>query len=274
MVTADANSLVYFNYQIPRPIDAYLYAREIPTTSGYIPNLSYRYAVFWSNVTRATEQQAILKPTVLRFAYLELDLRQAFKKKGKCVAKVAPVSLEHVDLGLLRLAATRLLVSYYELDDPRLRSIQQKTETADICGNNLTVDSFNVYELRDVPQRIALAGTVHIVADEESVLNGMRGAEKAGAGANDVWVAADDVSHVDHESLQGTTGSVDVLTDAPDHLAVRVTTKSPGLLAIRDRYLASARATANGRPVQIVPVNFVFMGVPVPAGETLVDIRY
>jgi hypothetical protein len=56
-------------------------------------------------------------------------------------------------------------------------------------------------------------------------------------------------------------------TPAADQLTLRVRNDTPRLILFNDRYSPSWEAYWNGKPLQIIPANSIFMAVAVPEGE-------
>ncbi|MDQ3467686.1 MAG: YfhO family protein [Chloroflexota bacterium] len=61
---------------------------------------------------------------------------------------------------------------------------------------------------------------------------------------------------------------------APDTLTIEANASAPGLLVVSEIYERGWRATVDGEPVDIVPTNHALRGVPLPAGEHTVELRY
>lgn len=61
---------------------------------------------------------------------------------------------------------------------------------------------------------------------------------------------------------------------APDALTIEATASAPGLLVVSEMYERGWRASVDGEPVDIVPTNHVLRGVPLPAGNHTVELRY
>ncbi|HSI86138.1 MAG TPA: hypothetical protein VK970_20300 [Candidatus Methylacidiphilales bacterium] len=72
------------------------------------------------------------------------------------------------------------------------------------------------------------------------------------------------------------TGSGQVsLTRFDEHAtAFQATAQEPVIAVINDHYEAEWIATVNGRPVPVVRVNQIMMGIPLPAGTSSVVVRY
>jgi|GEM_PF-4600947 len=54
----------------------------------------------------------------------------------------------------------------------------------------------------------------------------------------------------------------------------KVNTKCPGLFVLNSRFTAGWRATVDGRPVRILRASMHMLGVEVPQGQSLIDIKY
>ncbi len=67
---------------------------------------------------------------------------------------------------------------------------------------------------------------------------------------------------------------VDFLTDGADAITLKAAASSSALLVLTDSYYPGWRARVDGKPAAILRVNYAFRGVPVPAGEHTVELRY
>jgi hypothetical protein len=65
-----------------------------------------------------------------------------------------------------------------------------------------------------------------------------------------------------------------VATDDPDTMQVRTRSSAAGLLVLSEVNYPAWQATIDGRPVSVLTVNGIFRGVPVPAGDHLVELRF
>lgn len=59
-----------------------------------------------------------------------------------------------------------------------------------------------------------------------------------------------------------------------NRVVLRLNAPRPGLLYASDAYASGWRATVDGVPAPILPANFAFRAVPVPAGDVVVELRY
>ena len=60
----------------------------------------------------------------------------------------------------------------------------------------------------------------------------------------------------------------------PEDVELRVRTEQPGLLVLADTWYPGWIATVDGVPAPILRANYLFRGVPVPAGEHVVTMRF
>ena len=60
----------------------------------------------------------------------------------------------------------------------------------------------------------------------------------------------------------------------PERLTVQTSSAAPGLLVLSEIYAGGWRATVDGEPAEILPTNHALRGVPLPAGEHTVELRY
>ncbi len=70
------------------------------------------------------------------------------------------------------------------------------------------------------------------------------------------------------------TGEISVISYAPERVVIRARSERPGFLVLKDAYYPGWHAAINGEPVDVVPTNVLFRGVPVPAGESEVVFSY
>ena len=68
--------------------------------------------------------------------------------------------------------------------------------------------------------------------------------------------------------------AVEFLVDEPERVVLRVQAPARGFLHLADQYFPGWRATVDGNPTPILPANYLFRAVEVPAGESTVEFRY
>ena len=67
---------------------------------------------------------------------------------------------------------------------------------------------------------------------------------------------------------------VTVTEDYPGHLSLTVTNDSPALLVISEAYYPGWAASVNGQPVSVLEADAYLMAIPVPAGNSTVELNY
>jgi uncharacterized membrane protein YfhO len=70
------------------------------------------------------------------------------------------------------------------------------------------------------------------------------------------------------------TGSVEIIDNAPERVAVRVRSRMPGFLYLADQFFPGWTAHVNGVPREILRANYTFRLVEVPAGDSEVVFTY
>jgi len=76
------------------------------------------------------------------------------------------------------------------------------------------------------------------------------------------------------EPRPGVEGTVTFETDDPTHLALRVDAPARGFLFVSDSYYPGWRASVDGRATPILLADHAFRAVEVPAGTSLVEMRF
>jgi hypothetical protein len=61
---------------------------------------------------------------------------------------------------------------------------------------------------------------------------------------------------------------------SPSSASIDVTADRPGVLLIRNAFDPHWRATIDGEPGEVLPADYVFQGVPIPAGHHVVELAY
>jgi hypothetical protein len=63
------------------------------------------------------------------------------------------------------------------------------------------------------------------------------------------------------------TGTASYDEATPEDITVRATATEPGILVVRNVWDENWRATVDGEPVPVAPVDYLLQGVPIPAGD-------
>jgi hypothetical protein len=159
-----------------------------------------------------------------------------------------------------------LTAARYLMVDPALDTVSRALPT----GVRLLAEigGVRVYENLQALSRARFVPAVAVVADE-AVL------ETLASPAHD----ARRVALVERTPAGGTGepsagGTVTILTDEPERVAVRVTATAPGFLVLADQHAAGWAVAVNGTPQPLERADYVFRLVAVPAGTSEVVFRY
>jgi hypothetical protein len=90
----------------------------------------------------------------------------------------------------------------------------------------------------------------------------------------DPWEAAVVEGDAPPPSGPGPVTPADIIDYSPHRVTVRAEVSEPGWLVLTDAYFPGWHATVNGDEARIVPANYAFRAVPVPAGESTVTFTY
>jgi len=69
-------------------------------------------------------------------------------------------------------------------------------------------------------------------------------------------------------------GTAEIVSDSPQHMVITTTSDAPALLVQTDSYYPGWEATIDGEPAALLRADLLFRGIPVPAGEHTVELRY
>lgn len=128
----------------------------------------------------------------------------------------------------------------------------------------LWADDGVLYRRRSPRPRFELATEVMGIADKSQRLEALLDPDLS------------DVSILDHQTERRTFdgGTVELEADEGDYLRLRVDSRGPGLLVVRDANAPGWAATVNREPVEVFHVDHVFRGVYVPEGTSVVEMVY
>jgi hypothetical protein len=129
-----------------------------------------------------------------------------------------------------------------------------------------------VYENLDVLPRAYLARQVVAAPDADAALDLVRNraATAAGTAVVEGWPDAAPLPPAQGE----TQGEAQIVRYAPEQAVIRTRGAEAALLVVSDTFYPGWRATVDGVPAPIYRTNVLLRGVPVPAGEHEVVLRY
>jgi hypothetical protein len=130
-----------------------------------------------------------------------------------------------------------------------------------------TADQVRIFEVPDPPPMYGLATRVTLAATGDAAFDAVK------ALGDDVTTAV--VESADESLLAAHGGgSVQVLSEEPDVRRLRVHADGPALLVVRENYYPGWRAAVDGRRAPLYRTNYLFSGVPLPAGDHDVTLTY
>lgn len=189
---------------------------------------------------------------------------------------------------LLSLANVRYIISPVKLQDDRLVPIPSQIRQQQLAWKTLNRPhrllsivrreypgtALYVYENPDVLPRFFLAGTVQVLPDGPSVLAAMASKTSAQLGSSLLIEAryAAQLGAVTERS--GDAGAIDLVKYSADEIELKVSTSSSKVLLVSNNYSPYWKAWIDGQATSIVPADYTFQGLAVPAGTHRVVLRY
>lgn len=159
------------------------------------------------------------------------------------------------DFSLLQRTNAEYLVTPGRIEHPMLEEVFVGSRSA-------------VYRLQGVLPRAFLVGQVEVVSDDVAL-------ERMLDPTFDPTQTALLAEALPAAPLQGAVqGSVAIVERGLDEMTLQVEASAPGLLIVHDNYFPAWHATVDGQPADVVRANLAFRAVPVPAGESVVTMRY
>ncbi len=135
-----------------------------------------------------------------------------------------------------------------------------------------------IYERLGGSGRAQLVETVRQVSSPDDAVAVLRELSTVGASQTAVVEASAeavvDWGLADQADSMAAGGEASIISYAPERIVIHVNSERPGFLILKDAYYPGWHATVNGEPVDVVPANVLFRGVPVPAGGSEVVLSY
>jgi hypothetical protein len=148
----------------------------------------------------------------------------------------------------------RYVLSLSDITMPNLRKVFQEGET-------------RVYEYLQAKPRFSFADDVR-VRPAQSLLSDMLSQPTAG---NAAWVS----SPIPVLSLPlSADDAMTIRYSRPGYFNVSISVRNSRLTVFSDRYDARWHASVDGKTATIVPVNYLFMGIVIPAGSHTLVLEY
>lgn len=261
-----------------RFVPGWVWAYGLESNDGYMNLVPVERAWFWRAVTRARQMDEPGKMRLIDNRHYILD-HETIDLRGAVSIDVEP----WLDLDLLGVANTRYIVSFVPLHAPGLVKVSGPSDwnmsrrskpfltkiREDVSGIFEPGDAF-VYQLPRFLPRAYFAIGMEEVVDE---LSPDAFYEQLSTSAYQRKVL---VRHKDAGVLSGAFPPAKVISvqEIRGGLSLQVEALEGGVLVLNNQYIKYWQATADGRPLTVVPVNGVHMALRLPAGTHDVEMRY
>ena len=161
------------------------------------------------------------------------------------------------------------------LIDGRTGTHAALTMPADGAFQRVHSGDVKIYENLEKLPRAYLAGGVTVLESDEAALAALAQTDFDPAQTT-VLTQSDLEEQGLTNALAGSADGGDVVVTRylPEDVELRVRTEQPGLLVLADTWYPGWIATVDGVPAPILRANYLFRGVPVPAGEHVVTMRF
>ncbi len=134
-------------------------------------------------------------------------------------------------------------------------------------------DGLTIHELENYTDRAELADSVEIYKNEEQILERMEDSYDK----NTVFVEESEAEKL--SSLQDIRpltkqDRVDITKHTDDSVTVEVTAESPKILMLNEYYDSDWKVYIDGEEQELIKCNYLFRGVEIPEGTSIVEFRY
>lgn len=262
VMLVDANS----TFQIH---PAYLWPYGINTLDGYTGIYTLKFSQFWA---------AVINPMMQ--LYPECRYGILFQRGSNRVSLNNHCDIQGIDLrkaerlfdlDLLSIAGVRYFISTVELETPDLDQIDT---SAIVCPQIFqTCTQYYIYENKNaLPFAFSFSDVVSKPLDEK-VLNTLKQANIDQL-TNQVFVNSLDVFGVPINGIKHSEDRLDVVNYSSDHVEIEFSSSTPKILMINWVYSDNWQIRIDGLDVQPFPVDFIFLGIYLPQGQHLIELKY
>ncbi len=263
---------------------AYAWAYGLETADGYVNLYPLRYQMYWSAVLAPLKQEdaAALE------RFLSWGNRVYLFVPRRDPASAEPVVFDrYFNRNLLSLENVRYVLSPKPLDAPTMSLLASNVRESQLAWQKLSFTKkvlamvrgdypgtpIYVYENHDALPRFFLAGQVRWSDTEEKVLREMQAADLETL-RSAAFLSRGDVADQAPAVLGGGQGDVRVQRYAADRIELEVHAETACVLVITNNYSAGWHAAVDKVPARILPADYAFQGILVPAGNHSVTLEY
>lgn len=267
---------------------SYLWGYGFETADGYLSLYSKRYQEYWSEVLApllaATPGLADLPPGNL----IQLFIPEATRSPLYGLPAGDKIDFDaNYSVNLLSLANVRFVVSPVPLQTNRLTLLPSKFRDEQVPWTQAGKFSafvamlrgappgppMYVYENHDVVPRFFLAGHAKIFASASETLEALRSSDISVLRTT-AFIERQDFSGRDLGAVGGEDGAVSLLRYEADRIELSTETAAEKVLIVTNSYNRFWRATIDGRPAALFPVDHAFEGLILPQGRHHVTLQY
>ncbi len=171
---------------------------------------------------------------------------------------------ELFNLNLLSLANTKYFFTEYTISDSSLKQLEKKTD-----------EQLYIYENPNVLPRFILTHSAVVFQDSLKLLDSLSNSSILTL-RNIVFLEANYLPEFIPETSDSIflQDSISVEIYLSDYIRLNVKSKLNGVLIVSNNYSPFWRAKVNNTLKKVVPADFTFQGVAVPAGENVVELVY
>ena len=124
-----------------------------------------------------------------------------------------------------------------------------------------------IYENLNVLPRPFIVHQADIVADDEQAIVAMRAATFDPRSTLVRVAKVGEATGLTRLGEMSPTDNVTIVSYEPERVEITASLESPGWLMLTDTYYPGWTATVSDQPAEILPVNIMFRGVELPAGQ-------
>lgn len=137
----------------------------------------------------------------------------------------------------------------------------------------MSADGYDLVEVYGWEPRVSVVSAWAVASDQAQALAAVR--DPAFNPANTAILEADPgiVANPNPPSTDALP-SATYLETTPEHVSLDVTATDPSIVLVRNSYDPGWTATVDGRPVAVLPTDYLMQGVPVQAGHHIIDLTY
>jgi hypothetical protein len=242
---------------------AFAWAYGLETADMYVTTYPLRYHEYWSRVIAPVRDR---RPDIRAYFDTWGSMAYLFNPAAPLFGPAAATDLPPLEgfpfnLELLSLANVRYVLSSVPIRDGRL---------------TLRPDSRGVlvYENAAVLPRFFVAHDVRAFTDEADLLASLARAS-AGELRSTAFIVAPAEGNTGHSAtVPAAAATVRVREYSADRIRLDVVTPAAGILVITNSFSEFWRATIDGTPAAVFPVDHAFQGVAVQGGPQDVELRY